>query len=484
MVSSCAIRRDSLYRGLPQQFRPRTLGRGMSQLSLVEHALCPLDSGVSLRPGLVHEAAYFFSDKAGERRKASARVLCPQGLSAYDELYLWGLLALTFSQSEPSLEFTATPHYCLRQLGLIEDKHHRGGETYRLFRDAIERLSTVTYLNDHFYDPLRGEHCQVSFGFFGYRLPLGTDSSRAWRFYWDAQFFEICQAAGSALAFDLETYRQFDTATRRLYLLVKKMFWKRKTFLRFDVRQLAVEVLGFSGKRAAWELKRDVATCIDRLVDQGILVLPAGALLKSLFRKPHKGQFTVMLYRGPHFDRTSTPARDAVQSPHYELLEAIGFEPPAIIRILRTYPTRLVGEWADITLAARERNGQKFFRASPQAYFTDNIKHAAAGNRTPPDWWRELRKQEELRHRRENAENSDTTLDQYLRTEAREAFSRLTQRIFGDLLAAGKAESEAREQAERIARLNLQAQFYREHPECRPAENIPTPIGEQADERD
>jgi hypothetical protein len=151
---------------------------------------------------------------------------------------------------------------------------------------------------------------------------------------------------------------------------------------------------------------------------------------------------------------------------------------------LRTYPARLVGEWADITLAARERNGEKFFSASPQAFFTDNIKHATAGHRTAPDWWRELRKQEELRHRRETADNSDATLDQYLRTEAHEAFSRLTERIFGDLVAAGKAESEARAQAERIARLNLQAQFYREHPECRPAENISTTNGEQADECD
>jgi dienelactone hydrolase len=220
----------------------------MTQLSLVEHALCPLNTDVSLRPNMIHSAAYFFTDKQGARRKASARVVCPDGLSAFDELYLWGLLALTFSQPEPAIEFTATPHYCLRQLGLIDHTLHRGGKTYKLFRGGIERLSAVTYQNDNFYDPLRGEHCQVSFGFFSYRLPLSKDSSRAWRFYWDPLFFEICQATRSALAFDLGVYRQLDNASRRLYLLLKKMFWRRTNSLRFDVRHLAVNVLGFAAK--------------------------------------------------------------------------------------------------------------------------------------------------------------------------------------------------------------------------------------------
>src|SRR5436190_16250765 len=155
MVWFCAIERAIPYRGLPQKDRPRRLGRGMTQLSLVEHALCPLDDQASLKSNLVHSAAYFFSDRTGARRKATARVLCPEGLSAHDEFYLWGLLALIFSQPEPSIEFSATPHYCLRQLGLIERGFHRGGENYRLFRDAIERLSAVTYQNDNFYDPMR-----------------------------------------------------------------------------------------------------------------------------------------------------------------------------------------------------------------------------------------------------------------------------------------------------------------------------------------
>ncbi|HZZ26987.1 MAG TPA: hypothetical protein VFE46_03180 [Pirellulales bacterium] len=453
----------------------------MTQLSLVEHSLCPLDTEASLRPGLIHEAGYFFTDKDGTRRKATARVISPEGLSAYDELYLWGLLALTFSQAEPGVEFTATPHYCLRQLGLIEDKHHRGGETYRLFRDAIERLSAVTYQNDNFYDPIRGEHCRVGFGFLSYRLPLNSDSSRAWRFYWDPLLFEICQATGSALAFDLETYRQLDTATRRLYLLLKKMFWKKTSSLHFDVRHLGVNVLGYSPTLKPWRLKEKLIGSVRKLVDQGILAPPPEGSMKNLFRKQHKGQYSILFQRGPNFDRTTT-TKVNVDSPHYELLQAIGFEQPAIARLLRTYPPRLIGEWADITLAARERNGEKFFTTSAQAFFVDNIKHAAAGTRTPPDWWRELRKLEEQQRRRHAADNSDLTLDQYLKTEAREAFARVTDRIFGDLIAGGKTEAEAREQADRIARNNLKVQFYREHPECRPTDPPTNPIVDHSDE--
>ncbi len=62
------------------------------------------------------------------------------------------------------------------------------------------------------------------------------------------------------------------------------------------------------------------------------------------------------------------------------------------------YPPRLVSEWADITLAAKERFGEQFFRRSSQAFFLDNLKHARTGRRQPPDWWRELNKSEQREH--------------------------------------------------------------------------------------
>jgi hypothetical protein len=169
-----------------------------------------------------------------------------------------------------------------------------------------------------------------------------------------------------------------------------------------------------------------------------ILAIPPQDSIKGLFRKQRKGQYSVMFHRGTDFDRTGAAARQIVDSPNYELLQTIGFEPPAIAHMFRTYQARLIGEWADITLAARERHGENFFKKSAMAYFLDNIRHAAAGKRTPPDWWRELRRQEQQQTRTAAADDPEAALDRYLETEAREAFEQVTQQIFADLVTAGK----------------------------------------------
>ncbi|MBL8830388.1 MAG: hypothetical protein JNM18_25655, partial [Planctomycetaceae bacterium] len=267
----------------------------------------------------------------------------------------------------------------------------------------------------------------------------------------------------------LDTYRQLETADRRLYLLLKKLFWRRETTLPFDLRHLAVNVLGFSPNQEVWRLKARTQTCIERLVDCGILAVPAGGSLQSVFHKQAKGRYSVVFQRGPHFDRASK-IKHVVDSPHYELLEAIGFDRPSIAGILRNFSGKLVSEWADITLAARERHGETFFKVGPQAYFLDNVRHAAAGNRTPPDWWREMRKVEERKRRRTTTADPEAALDRYLEAEAREAFAQVSERIFSDLSTGGMDPTEARHRARYIARQNLKAQFYREHPECRPAE--------------
>lgn len=244
---------------------------GMGQLSLVEHALCPLDSGHSLRPRLVHECEYRYSDKRGSRRTARVRVTCPLGLSAQDEFYLWGLLALTFSQPAPQVEFHATPHYCLKQLGVIDAGGRRGGRQYRQFAAALERLAAVRYQNHAFYDPVRAEHRRVSFGLFSYSLPLSTESSRAWRIVWDPLLFELVSAIGGHLRFDLNVYRELDPASRRLFLLLGKMFRRSTRPAVFDLRHLAVQVLGFAPTVATRDLKSKVGRCIRRLADREVV---------------------------------------------------------------------------------------------------------------------------------------------------------------------------------------------------------------------
>jgi len=364
---------------------------GVGQLTLVEHALCPLDPKISLVENLVHDAEFPFTNRESRRCHGKARVICPAGLSATDEFYLWGLLAITLSQPELCPHLRATPHYCLRRLHVIDQHARRGGRQYRQFMHAIERLSLVRYRNDSFYDPVRREHRRVAFGFLSYSLPLDPGSSRAWRFGWDPVFFDLVKGVGGHFRFDLGIYRHLDPASRRLFLFVSKFFHRRST-ARLDVRMLGVQVLGFAPTLATRNLKAKIGHSVNRLVQLGVLS-------ESSFEKTGRGRYTITLHRGSYFEGRSSRAtrRHLIKdSPIADLLRAIGFDELAIRRLIREYPEHLLHEWADVTLAAVEQRGKSFFKRSPHAFFVDNVRNAAAGRRTPPDWWYRLRKSEEI----------------------------------------------------------------------------------------
>lgn len=461
---------------LPASLKPlrtsRREGSGRAQLSVVEHALCPLDPAASLRDHLVHESAYGYTDRHRHLKIANVRVVCASGMSVADEFVLWGLLALTFNQPSPSTEFHATPHYCMRKLGLIELCSSTGGQGYRLFRDTIKRLAHVMYENSAFYDPIRGEHREVGFGFLKYSLPIDPASSRAWRFVWDQQFFELCRATGGGLWFDLETYRRLDYASRRLFVFLQKLFHRSTATPALDVRKVCVDTLGFSPTIEVRNLKLKLARCITRLSEEGIVQLPEGTHPKDLFRKHGVGRYSIKLLRGPYFDgqRANKAPVTAEESPLVDPLREIGFDDASIRRILGDYATILVREWSDITLAARERNGEGFFTKSAAAYFMDNIQHAAYGRRSPPDWWRELRQEEARRQRDADRQQYETVglaseeaaFRQYIEGEAREAFEGVMQQIIANLTSRGKSVEEATEPAHYMARVHFLNRFRRE----------------------
>ena len=164
-----------------------------------------------------------------------------------------------------------------------QEEGKTGGRRFDLFRASIGRLSTVSYRNDHFYDPIRGEHRSVGFGFLSYSLPVDPESSRAWRFAWDPIFFEFCQASAGALRFDFEMYRALDPACRRLYLLLKKIFWRADVSPEFDLHDLAVNVIGFAATQETWKLKQKVVRCIEILLAHRIIRLPEGISHPKMF---------------------------------------------------------------------------------------------------------------------------------------------------------------------------------------------------------
>lgn len=388
---------------------------GIGQLSLVEHALCPLDPKASLTENLVFDSEYHYYLNSDSKRSARARVFCPLGLSAADELYLWGLLALTLLQPNPEPELFATPHWCLRQLGVINQTSKRGGRQYKQFAEAIRRLSALTYMNDGFYDPIREEHRRVSFRFFSYSLPVNLESGRSWRIAWDPIFFEMVQAAAGHFRFDLAIYRELDAASRRLFLFCSKVLPRRSHLNALRLEHVAINVLGFSSSVATRDIKVKVSKCLQNLIDLGVLS-------DAEVFKTSPGRYFVRLSRGSYFAQKSPRAYIAAaeDSPLFETLQSIGFEEAAAARLISKFPSRLLAEWADITQAAIERFGVSYFHKSPMAYLVDSVTKAAQGTRTCPDWWQDLKRAE-----RQELE---------MTVESQRVFTQIRAELFGDVV--------------------------------------------------
>ncbi|KAA1258616.1 hypothetical protein LF1_11380 [Rubripirellula obstinata] len=444
----------------PTTRRPKTSRHcGLAQHSLVEHALCPIDARVSITPGLLHDTSYQYTDRNRNRKTANVQVASPFGLSPNDELYLFGLLSLTFAQNDPQQDFYATPHWCLRQLGIV-DANNQQAQRYQGFRDAIRRLAGVVYTNDAFFDPIRGEHRDVAFGFLKYSLPIDPNSSRAWHFVHDSQWFEMCRAVQGSFSFDFASYRQLDYASRRLFLLLQKVFYRLYRSPSFEIRQLAVGTLGFSDRLATKEIKQKLTRCIEKLVDQNVIALPDDCKsVKDLFRKESKGRFTVTFDKGTFFDGGVYKTKFSVEdSPLYDPLRKIGFDSATIHRLSKKYATSLLQQWADITLSAIE---QKRINQSPEAFFQYHVKLAAARRTTPPDWWRELRREEfeQQRANQPESEGDDRGFEEFLESEGREAFERVMNRLMRGLQDAGQSPSEAKANATYSAKMNLRKLF-------------------------
>lgn len=387
----------------PRPLRTREQRSGLAQLSIIEHALCSLDPALSLVAPYQHKTGYFYTD-AGKRRFANVSVSAALGLSSRDEYFLWGLLALTFNQPQPSIEFLATPHFCLKKLGCLEAK---GGKQYAEFRATIKRLAGVFYQCDAFYDPRLQTFQDTGFGLLKYSLPQRDDSSRAWRIVWDPLFFEYVQATGGKLFFDLtsDAFRSFDPASRRLALLLHKIFWRRKVSPPFELRHLGTNVLGFSSTRLTKYLKRDISRCAEKLLAANFIALPSGVdRVSDLFEKREAGKYVIRFQRGSYFEKqsidqlTHRPVMSVADSPLYDPLKTIGFEDAAIRAIIKRYDHQVIVRWAQYTQVAMETKGAKFFKKSPQAYCLDGIKRGTSA----PDWFLEHQREERRRQHDED----------------------------------------------------------------------------------
>ena len=282
-----------------RKLKNKTTRAARTQLTLVEHALCPL---VPPDGPFTHEAEYFFF-KSRNRKRARATVICPKGLKPDDEHYLNLLLGVIFSQEEPNLNFYASASYMLNALGT----HSIGGKSVKLLRKSIHRLGAVRYENKTFYDPLRKEYRDVGFGFLSYDLPRGDESSRPWHIAIDPVYFKFCQANGGFLSFSRETYRGLRPASRRLYLLVNKLLYKNRKSGYFDVEHLCINQLGFAQGMRAADYNKKLTRCMVDLSDLGVLAVSGNPT--EMCEKVAKGKYRVRFLRGPQFGEAANSGK-------------------------------------------------------------------------------------------------------------------------------------------------------------------------------
>jgi hypothetical protein len=295
--------------------------------------------------------------------------------------------------------------------------------------ESLERLSAVNYRSDAFYDPIRAEHRRASFGFLSFTAPQDEQSNRPWRISWDPVFFEFIKPIGGSLRFNFELYSQLDPASRRLFLFLAKMFKRRAT-----------EILGYSPTVSLRDVRIKVNRSIKRLEDERVL---AKHVDHEFIKRD--GKYTAMLHRGRDYSRISDSPLN-VESPLIEPLQRIGLDNRAIQRTLSKFPSRMLSDWTDITLAAMERFGKSFFKKNPAAYLIDNLNNVSEGTRLPPDWWHEIRRAEErsraklVRDKRVGDKPDRNALPE----KAIESFDNLNETIFGHFLASGQNEKVAK----------------------------------------
>jgi len=383
---------------------------GLAQLSIVETSLCPLNSRVSLQPELTHSVSFRYTDPSdGTRKTAKVRITAAKGLSAKDEYLLWGLLAVTLNQTDPGPELWVSQDYVNRQLG-FEKRSERGGYRSSCFKDALYRLAYVIYDADAFYLPDMNEYRPLVMGILKYDRPQDLQSKRQWRIAWDPKFFELCRHSSGGLFFDLKTFRELDCATRRLFLLLLKIFSQGRKSPRFDIERLAVDVLGYQPGLPVKKYKQNVSRCVQEMASRGIVQLsPDASNVEHLYRKDGVGQYSIRFDPGPYFrqdlrqSRQVKPSSDVVGSPHYDPLKQIGFSEKEIAVIVDRHKSKHINLAADITLRAME-GGKDVpkIRKTPKAFFRYYLKSLADKTATPPDWYRNTRERQKRERLRQN----------------------------------------------------------------------------------
>ena len=413
-------------------------------MSLVEHSLGPLKA---TKECIVHETEYHYSENK-KRRVANPQITWPLGYSPKDEFTLWGTAAVIMSQEEPNVSIHCSARYLLRRLGFSQ-----GGKNIRDLRKSIKRLGQARYFNENFYDPIRKETRCVGFGLLSHDMPEDKNSHRLWHVGIDPILYGLLEPKGGYLSFDLELCRKLTPMEQRLFLLLRKLFYRMEVTNPFDAWALSVHTLGCDDGQPMWKLRDNIKRCARKLESLGVIT---GLLISE-----RHGRTNIKFIRGTYWDEStesSTLPTGLNQNPLYEGLTRIGLNEGRIRNVLRDYKAGTIREWLDVTQCGIE-NGHHFTNC-PEAFFNHYIELGKQGKATAPDWYEKIRKSERERKSRQ-ADNEFPYLvkgSQKTDNKSRDTFldenRALIESILSDLtnhyVSGGESEPRARRNAETV----------------------------------
>lgn len=141
-------------------------------------------------------------------------------------------------------------------------------------------------------------------------------------------------AAGGRFQFDLQTYKELDAASRRLFLLLHKICYRRRTSPVFCVKELMTSVLGYSETLSNSERNRKLKQIAIRLHRKGVVQFHSKDIRNS------DGQWRIQFQRGDYFEALREARDQAVagRSPLVDALISMGFESDDAGRICGRYP--------------------------------------------------------------------------------------------------------------------------------------------------
>lgn len=373
--------------------------RGVAQLSVIECALCPLDDAACQHDNFVHDT-YFLRYPNGRAVKVPVEVRAAYGFSASDEYLMLGLLSLVCNDQQEGHTYWATPHYVLRRLGLSNDS--KGGKNYRQFRKMMKRIGALSVFCKEFYDPVIGDYREELLRFVRASMPADPSSQRAYKFVFDPALLDVLRDKAGALHYDWPTFKDLGKAERRAFLVLSKIYHKRRSSPQWNVRYFGINVLGYSDKLSTADLKIKMQRVVKNLAAKGIVELDAATGVKGIFTKGKKrGDWWLRLHRGSYFDAVRKERAQVVgwrDNALYEPLKAIGFVDRDIRWFIGNAKHEQVALWADVTLCAMEAKSKQVpkLKGDPQAYFRHYLKMQSDGAiASAPDWYHELKKIEE-----------------------------------------------------------------------------------------